>query len=104
MPPLRPSRKPRARARRPASSKEIATRFAEAMAGAPWPGAVAVSGGSDSLALMHLLREWAKENRLPAPIVLCVDHALRPESAGEARQVARWAKSAGLRTEILVRK
>lgn len=74
------------------------------MARAPWPGAVAVSGGSDSLALMLLLRDWAKEARLPPPVVLCVDHALRPESAGEARKVVRWAKDAGLRAHILVRK
>ena len=73
-------------------------------AGAPWPGAVAVSGGSDSLALMFLLRDWTKKAGLPPPVVLCVDHALRPESAGEARKVVRQAKAAGLPARILVRK
>jgi tRNA(Ile)-lysidine synthase len=72
-------------------------------AGALWPGAVAVSGGSDSLALMFFLRDWAKDSSLPQPVVLCVDHALRAESAGEARKVARWAKAAGLRAKLLVR-
>jgi tRNA(Ile)-lysidine synthase len=75
-----------------------------AAASAPWPGAVAVSGGSDSLALMFLLRDWAKTTSLPLPVVLCVDHALRPESAGEARKVLRQAKAAGLPARILVRK
>jgi tRNA(Ile)-lysidine synthase len=67
-----------------------------------WPGAVAVSGGSDSLALMHLLRDWAQAADLPPPVVLCVDHRLRPESRGEARQVLRWARQAGLRAQVLV--
>jgi tRNA(Ile)-lysidine synthase len=73
-------------------------------AGAPWPGAVAVSGGSDSLALMFLLRDWAKKAGLPPPVVLCVDHALRPKSAAEARKVVRQAKAAGLPAQLLVRK
>jgi len=50
----------------------------------PW--AVAVSGGGDSLALMHLLRDFAKAHRLAAPIVLTVDHGLRKSSAQEANR------------------
>ena len=73
------------------------------MAGAPWPAAVAVSGGSDSLALMFLLRDWAKKSRLPPPIVVCVDHKLRPDSADDARRVRRWAKAAGLPVKVLLR-
>lgn len=48
--------------------------------------AVAVSGGSDSLALLLLLRDWvsARGGHLTA---LSVDHGLRPESAEECRQV-----------------
>jgi tRNA(Ile)-lysidine synthase len=65
---------------------------------------VAVSGGSDSLALMHLLGEWAISQGLPLPEVAIVDHALRSESAIEARRVQRWAKAAGLRASILTRK
>jgi tRNA(Ile)-lysidine synthase len=75
-----------------------------AAAGAPWPGAVAVSGGSDSLALMFLLRDWARKARLQPPVALCVDHALRAESAGDARKVLRLARAAGLQARILVRK
>jgi tRNA(Ile)-lysidine synthase len=68
---------------------------------APWPGAVAVSGGGDSLALMHLLKAWAKERRLPAPVVLTVDHGLHRESGATARKVLRWADAAGLRAHLL---
>lgn len=48
--------------------------------------AVAVSGGSDSLALLLLLRDWvsARGGHLTA---LSVDHGLRPESVQECRQV-----------------
>lgn len=73
------------------------------LAGAPWPAAVAVSGGSNSLALMFLLRDWAKKSRLAPPTVVCVDHQLRPGSADDARQVRRWARAAGLRVKVLVR-
>lgn len=69
-----------------------------------WPGAVAVSGGGDSLALMHLLAGWAKMRRAPPPVVLTVDHGLRKDAAKEARQVARWAKQAGLKSHILAAK
>ena len=53
---------------------------------------------------MLLLRDWSRWTDLPPPIVLCVDHALRPESGREARKVLRWAKAAGLRGCLLVRK
>jgi tRNA(Ile)-lysidine synthase len=71
------------------------------MADLPWPGAVAVSGGGDSLALMHLLAHWARDQDAPPPLVLCVDHGLRPESGKDARAVARWARAAGLKSRIL---
>ncbi len=66
-----------------------------------WPGAVAVSGGSDSLALMHLLCDWANARHLAAPIVLCVDHGLRENSAEDARRVVGWAKALGLAAHVL---
>lgn len=67
----------------------------------PWPAAVAVSGGSDSLALMLLLGDWAERSGRSAPVVLCVDHGLRPEARGEAGRVVAWAKSAGLKGHVL---
>ena len=59
--------------------------------------ALAVSGGSDSVALMRHAAGWVRQ-RLHAPrlSVLTVDHGLRPEAAGEARQVAAWAANLGL--------
>jgi tRNA(Ile)-lysidine synthase len=64
--------------------------------------AIAVSGGSDSLALMHLLAAHAKAGRRALPVVLTVDHGLRPGSAGEARKVLGWAKALGLAAHRLV--
>ncbi|HUO02509.1 MAG TPA: tRNA lysidine(34) synthetase TilS [Rhizomicrobium sp.] len=71
---------------------------------APWPAAVAVSGGGDSLALMHLLAGWAKSSGRANPIVLIVDHALRDGSAGEAKAAAAAARKAGLPAHILTRR
>ncbi|MEB8388983.1 tRNA lysidine(34) synthetase TilS [Rhodobacteraceae bacterium KMM 6894] len=48
------------------------------------PIVVAVSGGSDSLALLHALSDWGG-----APLLaVTVDHRLRAEAAGEAAEVA----------------
>ncbi len=69
--------------------------------GAPWPAAIGVSGGSDSLALMLLLADWAKGQGLPPPLVFCVDHGLRPEAKAEGRKVMAWARAAGLRGFVL---
>ena len=51
------------------------------------PIALAVSGGSDSLALLFLCHAWAA-NANRALIVFTVDHALRPEARDEAALVA----------------
>ena len=50
---------------------------------------LAVSGGGDSIALMHVAAEWAQGRRV---MVATVDHGLRPGSAAEARQAGVPAK------------
>jgi len=65
--------------------------------------ALAVSGGPDSLALLHLFARWrAQLAEPPATLVLSVDHGLRPASAGEADFVAREAAGLGLLHDTLV--
>ena len=63
--------------------------------------AVAVSGGGDSLALALLADRWARR-RGGSIVALTVDHRLRPESAGEARQVAAWMKVRAIPHRILI--
>jgi len=65
----------------------------------PW--AVAVSGGSDSLALMHLAADYAQQADAPAPIVLTVDHSLRDGSALEAERVRTFAEGLALEHHTL---
>ncbi|CUJ87168.1 tRNA(Ile)-lysidine synthase [Shimia thalassica] len=72
------------------SQSEISPEHAVSEFLASLPGltlGVAVSGGSDSLALLHLVHEWARLNHTKV-VAATVDHGLRPEAAGEARQVA----------------
>ncbi len=65
---------------------------------------LAVSGGGDSLALLHLFARWTELARpaIRVCLVLTVDHGLRPESAAEARFVADEARGLGLPHETLV--
>ena len=69
------------------------------------PFAIAVSGGSDSIGLMHLIAEWRacsdRARELPPPIILTVDHGLRPESAAEAIFVGSQATALGFTHETL---
>ena len=58
---------------------------------------VAVSGGSDSLALLHILQEWGQVDLVAAT----VDHGLRPEAAGEARHVEQICADLGIPHETL---
>jgi tRNA(Ile)-lysidine synthase len=66
--------------------------------------ALAVSGGSDSTALMVLFADWLAQAGRPAEAcaVLTVDHRLRPESAGEAQAAARQAATLGFGHATLV--
>ena len=64
--------------------------------------ALAVSGGPDSLALLHLAARWREERGgTPELTVLTVDHALRPGSRAEAEAVDRAAAGLGLPHAIL---
>ncbi len=62
------------------------------------PLALAVSGGSDSVALMHVAAAWQQR---PGLTVLTIDHGLRAESAAEAQQVHRWSAALGLQHIVL---
>ncbi len=53
---------------------------------------VGVSGGSDSLALLHLLHEWMLPRSQSDLVVVTVDHGLRVEAASEAESVADTCK------------
>lgn len=63
--------------------------------------ALAVSGGPDSLALLHLAATWHQTHDGPALTVLTVDHGLRAGSRAEAEMVGRTAETAGLGQAIL---
>ena len=59
---------------------------------------VAVSGGADSMALMHLLHDWVtwRQGRAPGLVVATVDHGLRAESDREAQWIGQQARALGL--------
>jgi tRNA(Ile)-lysidine synthase len=61
---------------------------------------VAVSGGPDSTALLHGLAKIAPRLGITLAAA-CVDHRLRPESAGEAREVRRRCQDMGIACEVL---
>lgn len=62
--------------------------------------AVAVSGGSDSMALCLLAHAWATA-RGGSVLALTVDHGLRRESAAEAAQVGAWLAGHGIAQTVL---
>ena len=83
----------------------IADRFGQAMAAlGPFERspslAVAVSGGSDSLALALLASDWAR-GQGGEVVALTVDHRLRPESGAEAEQTGRWLAARDIPHHIL---
>ncbi len=81
-----------------------AARLAAALAalpqGAPQRIGVAVSGGGDSMALLHLLADWARGHPCDLAVVT-VDHGLRPEAAEEAALVQQTARNLSLPHDIL---
>ena len=62
--------------------------------------AVAVSGGSDSMALALLAAAWCRAAGGKA-VALTVDHRLRANSGEEARQVGSWLAARGIEHHIL---
>lgn len=79
--------------------------FASLMAGLNLPEsprrlAVAVSGGSDSMALALLASRWAAARSVPL-FALTVDHGIRPEAAAEAVQVKDWLAAFSIPCDIL---
>ena len=63
--------------------------------------ALAVSGGPDSLALLHLSAGFARRHALAAPVALTVDHDLRPGSRAEAEIVGAIAQGLGVQHAML---
>ena len=59
---------------------------------------LAVSGGSDSTALLVMAARWAKglKTHRPKLLAVTIDHGLRPESVGEAAAVKRLARQLGV--------
>ena len=62
--------------------------------------AVALSGGADSTAMLHLLRDWSEvcEAKITA---LIVDHRLRPNSTNEALLIRKKTQELGVECYIL---
>ena len=65
--------------------------------GAPRRLGVAVSGGSDSLALLHLLHGWGGAELF----AVTVNHGLRPEAASEALHVEKICDGLGIPHTVL---
>jgi tRNA(Ile)-lysidine synthase len=62
--------------------------------------AIAISGGPDSLCLMLLLHEWARQNHKTLIAITC-DHGLRSESLEEALWVNNLCNSLNIEHHIL---
>ncbi len=86
----------------------LASKFDQEMAcvyvDTPLPAkiAVAVSGGSDSMALCLLAGTWCAERNVEI-LALTVDHGLRAEAADEAVLVGQWLLSRNIDHQVLTR-
>lgn len=84
------------------SAKEVHSRFLKALAADPKSSegqiGLSVSGGGDSIALLHLAARTVSANNLR---VITVDHGLRSEAADEIAFVAKQASKLGLEHEVV---
>ncbi|QKX01396.1 tRNA lysidine(34) synthetase TilS [Wolbachia endosymbiont of Cruorifilaria tuberocauda] len=64
--------------------------------------AVAVSGGIDSITLLHLMVSWTKRIQYSLPVSLTVNHGLRSESKEEAEFVLGYAKKLGVKESFIL--
>jgi len=83
----------------------LADRFSAALAvalgdQAPRRLGIALSGGGDSVALTHLLCDWARGRDVTLAAVT-VNHGLRAEAAAEAEAAGRLCAALGIAHEIL---
>ena len=66
------------------------------------PVLIALSGGGDSVALLHLFRGFVDPARHGVRVMAAtVDHGLRPGSAAEAARVAGWCAAIGVPHRVL---
>ncbi len=83
-------------------AKDVQSRFAKALAAHPKTTegqiGLSVSGGGDSIALLHLAAQTISAKNLH---VITVDHGLRPEAVDEIALVAEHAGMLGLRHEVV---
>jgi tRNA(Ile)-lysidine synthase len=64
---------------------------------------LAISGGPDSMALLHLAAAWRDADPgAPRFFAATVDHGLRAEAAVEATKVAEWSLALGVAHKTLV--
>ena len=84
-------------------TSDLRSNFAYAMA--QWdfdrqtPIGLAVSGGGDSVALLHLALNWAKQNHIKLQVI-CIDHQLRDSSAKDADWVRNLCQTWGVACDI----
>jgi tRNA(Ile)-lysidine synthase len=92
------------------TSDKLEARFFAAMSAlgfesTPEKIALALSGGGDSVALLHLLKGWADANcargKSTALHALIVDHGLRKGSGADAKRAAAIARKAGWHAHVL---
>jgi tRNA(Ile)-lysidine synthase len=57
---------------------------------------LAISGGPDSTALLHLMARWRRKRPSPHLVAVTVDHGLRPEAKREAAAVKRLSEQLGV--------